>query len=82
MNAGILAVVGAVLIAAIAAASAPASDRGEVSGPRPSRVDLLVLGSGGPRMTGRAASSDAILRDGRPIALVDVVITSVPTIKP
>ena len=72
MHAGMLAAVGAVLIAAIAAVSAPASDGGEVSGPRSSRFDLLVLGSGGPRMTGRAASSDAILRDGRPIALVDV----------
>jgi ribonuclease BN (tRNA processing enzyme) len=35
------------------------------------RAELVVLGSGGPRMTGRAASSNAIVLDGKARILVD-----------
>jgi ribonuclease BN (tRNA processing enzyme) len=39
-------------------------------GPTP-KAELVVLGSGGPRMTGRAASSNAIVLDGKARILVD-----------
>ena len=38
----------------------------------PRTIELLVLGSGGPRAEGRASSSNLLLIDGKPRILVDV----------
>jgi ribonuclease BN (tRNA processing enzyme) len=53
---------------ALASVGAGALSYGETSAPA---LEILVLGSGGPAATGRAASSYLILTDGTPRILVD-----------
>jgi hypothetical protein len=52
----------------IAAAVTP---RAQASGVKPS-LEVVVLGSGGPRAFGRAGSSYIVLIDGKPRILLDV----------
>src|SRR5262245_14482358 len=60
-----------VLACAFASAGARAAQRSAALAPRTEPLEVIVLGSGGPRTFGRGAASYVVLIDGVPRVLVD-----------
>src|SRR4029077_7795960 len=59
------------LLCAFASQSVCADSSGSTHRPNKAHLELIVLGSGGPRAFGRGATSYAVLVDGTPRILVD-----------